>query len=382
MRKILSVLTVLLISAIALSGCRLIRQSGPENKEGIIKIGYVIPLSGDLAKIGNDLKSALIMATEEINQSDYLDGSQIKLIIEDGQCSGMAAATAAQKLINVDRVKVILGGGCSSEALSIAPIAESNEVILFSSSATSPDLTGAGDFVFRNTPSDVGIADFIAKKLKGSGYSNIALFSENNDYGSAIHHRFQQSAAEVGLNITEQQLFLSGTRDFRTDILRLKQSNPEALLINPQSGVAAGLIVRQTRELGWDVPIYGVGILTSKDALEAGGDAMNGTVNFSTPFVDESLNPKGAEFLKKFTDRFGEPQMKHYTAATYDALYLVADAIKKSGYDSKGIRDYLYGLDSFTGAAGTYHFDKNGDVVGISFSIQTIKDGHVVSYEG
>jgi len=379
-----SLITILAVSSVlVLASCRFAGQKEVSDKNiETVRLGFIGPLTGDGANYGTNEKDAIIMAVEEINGSNYLPGKRLDVIFEDGECDGKTTTTVANKLINVDNVKVIFGGLCSTETLAAAPITEEKEVILLSAFSTSPEITKAGDFVFRTVPSDDGITKFVAELAKKSGHERIALLSENNDYGLGLHNGFKKWVPEVGLEIVKEITYLPGAKDFRTDILQLKSKNPDAIFANPQTGVGAGLILKQIRELSWDVQVYGVYVFTGSDALTTGGKAMEGLIAVNPPIVEKDVNPKGSEFMNKYISRFGAPQDNFLIASAYDNVYLIADAIKNVGLNSKGIRYYLYNLDSFTGAAGTYHFDKNGDVVGISFSMQTIKDGKVVPYEG
>ena len=169
-----------------------------------IKIGF-----GDAATYGVDEKNATALAVEEINNAGGIKGRSLEVIYEDGKCSGKDAATAAQKLINIDGVKIILGGACSGETLSIAPIAEQNKIIIFSAFSSSPDITKAGDYIFRNSPSDLdvakGYAQFIVSR---GGYKNIAIISENTDYAGGVKKVFNEEIARLGGKIVADEVFI------------------------------------------------------------------------------------------------------------------------------------------------------------------------------
>ena len=345
-----------------------------------IKVGFIAPLTGDAATYGMDEKNATTIAVEEINNAGGIKGRRLEVIYEDGKCTGKDAATAAQKLISIDKVKIILGGACSGETLSVAPIAEQNKIILFSAFSSSPDITKAGDYIFRNSPSDLdvakGYAQFIVNKV---GYKNIAIISENTDYAGGVRKVFNKEIEVLGGKIVADEAFKQGERDFRTNIARIKSSSPEAIFINPQSGVTGGLALKQIRDLGIQTPVFSVFVFGGKDAQEAAGPTANGLIYFD---VVGLATEKGKQFADKFTSRFGKISGNDYdTGARYDSVYIIADALKKCSEDTECIKNYLYNMNWYEGVIGKYKFDANGDVLGIEpLTPKVIKDGKVELY--
>ncbi len=155
-----------------------------------LKIGVVLPLSGDAAVYGEPARNILQMAAEEINAGDGVKGQKLELIIEDGKCNGKDAANAAQKLINVDKVKVMIGGWCSSESLAIVPIAAQNKVAMLSAGSSSPKLTGINPIFARNYPSDAAQGSVLADiAYTDKGWKNVAFIQEQTDYAQGRIHR-------------------------------------------------------------------------------------------------------------------------------------------------------------------------------------------------
>ena len=354
---VIAVIVIILI-IVGFSGFKKPTETGP------IKIGFIAPLSGDGATYGIDEKNATMMAVDEINSSGGINGRNLEVVYEDGKCTGKDAATVAQKLISIDKVKIILGGICSGETLAIAPIAEQNKAILFSAFSSNPDITNAGDYVFRNSPSDLdvaqGYADFIVKNL---GYKNIAILSENTDYSIGARAVFVQRVASDGAKIVSDELFKQSERDFRTNIAKIKSSNADAIFLNPQAGVTGGTALKQLRNSGVITPIFGVFVFSGKDAINAAGSAMNGLIYFDLPAFSSE---KGKIFANKFTVKYGKPSGSEYDAgARYDSVYITANALKKCSEDTNCIKKYFYNMNWYDGVVGKYKFDSNGDEVGI-----------------
>ena len=142
-------------------------DKAPEAEAGPIMIGFIGPLTGDAAAYGEPERDVVALAVEEINAAGGINGRQISVIYEDGKCDGTASASAAQKLVNVDKVKVIIGGFCSGETLGAAPIAEQNKVILISPSSTS----GSSSFA---SAIEISLCSFVT--ASGFGFSTLKLF--------------------------------------------------------------------------------------------------------------------------------------------------------------------------------------------------------------
>src|SRR3989338_615073 len=152
--------------------------------DGTIKIGFIGPLTGAAVSYGTDMLHAVQMRVEEVNAAGGINGRIVELVTEDGRCTGNDAASAAQKLIHVDKVVAVIGGACSSETLGAAPVAETAKVVQISPISSAPDIKDAGDFVFRTIPSDAKTGISTAAYIVEQGYRGVAMVSENTDYAA------------------------------------------------------------------------------------------------------------------------------------------------------------------------------------------------------
>ena len=350
-------------------------SSQPTSQEPI-KIGFIGPLSGDAATYGELIKKATMLAVDEINSSGGVNGKEMEVIYEDGKCSGKDATSAARKLIDIDKIKVITGVTCSGELLSIAPVTEQNEVIVLSPAASSPTITNAGDFIFRNNPSDADggrvLAGLIIQK-----YKKVAIISENTDYAQAFKNVFIENFKNAGGIVIADEDFIPGTKDFRSIVSKIKPLDFEALLINPQVESAAGTIMNQARELGITAPFYGNIALGGSKVLEIAGKNAEGTILTDIPGLKQD-NQKAQKFLADFKEKYGPLSFEFYVGAAYDDIYILKEAISSIGMDTKKIRDYLYSLKDYKGVIGSYGFDKNGDLTGISSVVKQVVNGKLV----
>ncbi|MCL5010974.1 MAG: ABC transporter substrate-binding protein [Patescibacteria group bacterium] len=348
--------------------------SAPESKEPI-KIGFFAPLTGGGAPYGQSEKNAVEMAVEKINAAGGINGRLISVIYEDGKCDGKEAVTAIQKLISVDNVKVVLGGACSAETLGAAPIAEQNKVILFSAFSSSPDITNAGDFIFRNSPSDLDGGKVVAQMIKEK---SVAMITENTDYSIGVRKVTKDEFEKLGGKIAADEVYAPEAKDFKTYLVKIKDTNPEAIFVNPgTSASGAGLLIKQIKELGIKTVIYGNFIVGSPDSLKIAGVAAEGAVFYDAPGLSPT-NPKAVAFLDEFKAKYSAPASDFEVGARYDSVFIVADGLKKCGEDTECLRDHFYSVKDYDGVLGKYGFDQNGDVVGLSVAVKEIKDGVVV----
>ncbi|MFZ5559810.1 MAG: ABC transporter substrate-binding protein [Patescibacteria group bacterium] len=347
--------------------------------KGTIKIGAIAPLSGEMANWGESMRGGIEIGVDEINSSGGIKGRRIEIIWEDNQaCDKTASVTAFRKLIDIDKVKVVIIG-CSGATLSVAPIAEENKIILLTPMASAAKISEAGDFIFRTSISDNTqgkiLGKYIIEKLN---FEKIGAIYVNNDYGVGLFDNLKNSFENAGGNMVQAEKYEFGATDFKTQLIKIKAQSPEVLLIICY-GSEGGLIAKQARELGMDIQIIGTDNFGTKEVVEAGKSTVEGSI-FSTPALDDTkpgVQTLKAEFQKKYGK---EPSILIVVADAYDATKILIKAIQTSGYDSSGIKDYLYSVKDYWGVTGNITIDKNGDAEK-PISLQTVKNGQFVPYE-
>lgn len=336
-----------------------------------IKIGFVGPLTGDVSVIGQQNKAAIEMAVDEINSKGGINGRKIEMIFEDGKCNAKDAASAGNKLINVDKVNYIIGGECSGETLAIAPTAEANHVLMISPISSSPDVTKAGDYVFRNYYSDNDAGKALAQRMYNDlGYRKVAVLWSINDYAEGYSRVFRDEFTRLGGQIVFQEKFTQGTSDLRAPLTKLKSTDAEAIVFLEYT---AGQITfyKQREELGIKLPVFGSDTSTDTEVQKAIGKAFDGT---RYVLAAESYTP---EFAQRIKDNTGE-NIQLGSPQAYDAVYILKQAIETAGDDSTKVKDYLYKMPAFYGEAGKTEFDENGDLKGPTYVMWEIQNGKPV----
>ncbi len=347
--------------------------SGGKKETGPIKIGVITPLSGDTALYGEVVRNSIELAVKDINLSGGINGRQIQTIYEDSKCSGKEAATAAQKLVNIDKVKYIIGDFCSGGVLSEIPITDPAKVFVISPSASAPKLSGISKYFVRNSPSDSITGIILADYLLKMKYKSVAIISEQTDYAQGIRDVFIAQAQKDNLTVTANENFVSGVTDFRSQLSKIKIQNPDVLFINPQSPVSLVQIAEQARVLG----------IKSQFVGSLGGTDPNLYTKYTQGMIFADLTgltgDKGKEYMNKYIAAYNvAPNIPLYDGAAYDDVYLITQAISSVGDDSTKVAEYLRAMPSYTGVLGTYHFDKNGDLVGAGIVMQKVSGNKVI----
>lgn len=340
------------------------------DEEDTIKIGFIGPLTGFGAAWGLEQQNSMNIAINEINNAGGINGKQLRVVYEDGKCDGKEATNIAQKLINIDNVKILMPV-CSSETLAVAPIAEENKVLVMAVWPTNPSVSYAGDYVFRNSYSDKDVAKTISESL--SKYDKVGTITELADYSVGLRDSFKENYPN---EIVEEEVS-PNSKDVKTQITKIISKNPEAVLINPNS-ISVGLeIIEQLKEIGYGGDLYGNFFGGSSEVQTS--LASERMIFFGDPIVKDSSIKN--HLFKEYETNYGRrPDFDFAVSAQYDAVYIIAEAIEAcDGEEDTGcIRDYLYTIESFTGALGTYRFDSNGDVIGLKPSIKQIVKGEGV----
>ena len=343
-------------------------QPGSDSLEPYV-IGAMDSVSGIGESYGTVIVQAKQMAVDDINATGGINGRPLKLIIEDSKCNGQDAITAYQKLTDVDGVKIILGTTCSGAMLGAAPLAEEEGVILFSASATSPDLEDAGDYIFRTAINDANLGVDAGNTMWVDGVRKLATINENTDYAEGLQRVSVERFKELGGTVVAEERFSPDTIDFRSQLTKLIADNPDGLLLVAQREFAGGTIVKQARELGYDGPIYSDVVPTGTTALEISGDFSTGLKGL-VPNPDLGTD-QGRNFLSAFRLRFGYVTLPWFIGSAYDDVQIAAACLAQTGddQDADGFRDCLYDI-TWSGAIGdNYSFDEKGEVVGLSNAV-------------
>jgi len=370
-----------LIMVIMLAGCRQERTSQPPTtQQQTLKIGAVLPLSGDAAAYGQSAKSGMDLALEEINMTT--SGRRFVIVYEDSKADPKIGVASFQKLVDVDRVVVVLGPLTSAEVLAVAPIAERRKVVVLSPTASAPAISEAGDYIFRNLTSDdydgKTMAQFAFRKLK---YTRCAIAYRNDDFGLGLMHAFKNEFQKLGGEITTVEALSPTGMDFRAQIQKIKATQPQAVFL--VGGKEMGRFLKQSVELGLKAKFLSVAVFEDPEIISIAGGAAEGTYYTYRTYDPKAKEGPVVEFVKKYKAKYGkEPDI--FAALSYDAVKIVITAISKASESGKlsgeKVKDALYEIKDFPGVTGTTTFDSKGDVIK-PIGIKTVKGGEFIWVE-
>jgi len=376
MRRLLAIILVCALIAGVGVGCK---KADVKPTEQVVNLGGIFPMTGGSATFGVSSKNGAVMAVEEFNTAGgaTVGGvkTTIKYINEDDTGSPEVGASAAQKLINQDKVIGIIGAVMSKVSLAIAPIAQAAGVPEIAPTSTNEKVTLVGDYIFRACFID----SFQGKVMASYAWNTLkvktaaCLFDNGNDYPKGLAENFKASFEQLGGKVVAYEAFTDEdkTVDFKAQLTKIKAAKPEFLYLSGYYGSTA-LILKQARGMGLNVPAGGGDGWDSPDLVKIGGAAVEGGV-FSTHFSKDDPAPKVQAFVAAYTAKYGEAP-DSMGALAYDAAGLFLDAFKTAGsIKGSDIRDAMKNT-TFSGIAGAYKFDKNRDPIKSAVILQ-IKNG-------
>ncbi len=368
------VVLLLIVGGFVLYGSK--GKGGEKVSKEPIKIGLMVPLTGDGAVYGEPARNISQLAVEEINSSGGIGGRNIELVIEDSKCNGKDATNAAQKLINVDQVQVIIGGFCSSESLATVPFATEKKVALFSPGSSSPDLTGISPYFFRNYPSDASQGKILAEfAFNQKGWKTIAFMQEQTDYALGIYKIFASTFEGLGGKIIKEEA-PSNTTDFRSQLAKLKAVKADALFVDTQTPAVAERIFKQVQDLKWTIPLIANDVVAGDPKIvETYKALLEGML--TAEFGIDPTNQKFVSMIAAYKAKYGtEPPFQGYAQTEYDAVYMLRDGIIAVGYSGEKIAQWSRTVKNWEGASGKITIEQSGDRAS-GHVLKVVKEGKV-----
>jgi branched-chain amino acid transport system substrate-binding protein len=337
------------------------------------KVGADLPLTGTVAYYGTSAMKGIDLALDEIREENGFKNAKVQAIFEDNQGEATGAITAMNKLVDIDDVPAVIGGGSSIESMAAAPIATKSKTVLLSPISSATSLSGISPYFFRTCPSDLVQARNLAEWILQSGHDTVALIYVNSTWGTAFNGNFVNYFSSNGGRILKMQSSDPGELNFRTQLSIVKSLKPSALIaiVYAKEG---GVLVRQARDLGLNIPIYGADPWSQKDFRIGAGKFADG-IMYTTPvqYDGPSFDAFKAKFLKKYNE---EPDV--YASNGYDCMQLLADAYENGARTGPQFQSFLNHVKDFMGTTGVTTFDSNGDVVGKKFGRFLIKNGEPI----
>ena len=371
MNKLLMLIAlVVLMTAIVLAGCSSQAPTAKVTADDTtkpIKIGMLAPMTGEASSYGVNVNLGALLAVKEINEAGGIDGRKIEYILEDDECSSKSVA-AMTKLINVDKVDVIVGPVCSAAAGPALPIAQQNKVPVVLTAASAPALTSVGDYIFRIYPSDALQGKFGADFAYDRLGKKAAILYVQNDWGEGLYRVFKDRFTKLGGKVVFESSALGTDTDFKTIISQIKDSGADFLYLPlyPNSGAAA---TKQAKELGLDIQILGADAYVAEEIIKSGN--ADGVIYT----VVDARSPKEFEQRIATLPEAKNVDQNFITMFGYDAIKVAANAIARAGTTNKqAVRDAL-ATTNYVGVSNpSITFDSVGDLTSTKVGLRIIKD--------
>jgi branched-chain amino acid transport system substrate-binding protein len=325
-----------------------------------IKIGLMAESTGPNAEAGVYQINGAKMALEEINQAGGVLGRPLELRIEDNQSSNPGSVLAVSKLTSAKDVSALIGSVRSTQIQAVAPTVQKAALPMVVG-GTDYGLTHSGNpWIFRARPNDgysaKVIADYGVNTLKLKKW---ALVHATDAFGNGGKNNLTAALKELGVTPVTVQGFTSNSQDFTPIVLAIKQSGADVVSSYITNSTDVGIFAKQLRQLGVNATWVGSPSLSTDTAMKLAGDALHGTYSIADFAIESS--PEAQAYAKKYRDKYKlEPDL--YSAWSYDAVQILAQAIKKANSAKPDdIRKAIHEIRGYKGAEGTYNFDKNGD---------------------
>lgn len=328
-----------------------------------IKIGGLGPLTGPLAIYGVTATNGSKLAFEEINKNGGILGKQVEFVLFDEKGDSTEAVTAYNRLVD-EGVVALVGDITSKPSLAVAEIAAQDNMPMITPTGTQFNITEAGPNVFRVCFTDPYQGVILANLAKNNLKANTVAIMVNNssDYSDGVAEAFIKEAERLGLKIVAKEGYAEGDKDFRAQLTKVATTNPDVLLV-PDYYEQVALITTQAREVGVKSTFIGPdgwdGVAKALDSSAYG--AVENSY-FTNHYSVEDTNEKVQNFLKAYREKYKD-EPSAFSALSYDAAYLMKDAIEKAGSTDKDAIVKAMKESDFAGVTGHLRFDEKNNPV-------------------
>jgi branched-chain amino acid transport system substrate-binding protein len=330
-----------------------------------IKIGLLAPITGSYASEGQGMKQVLELLTADVNAKGGILGKKVTLITEDDGSDPRTAALAAQRLISQGVVAVI-GTYGSSVTEPTQGIFDESGIVQIANGATAIRLTEKGlKMFFRTCPRDDEQAKVAAQTIAKLGYKKIAILHDNSTYAKGLAEETRGLLQkQPGARIVFFDALTPGERDYSTILTKLKQAQPDVVFFTGYYN-EAGLLLRQKKEMGFNVPFIGGDATNNTDLVKIAGVAAAAGFYFISAPLPQDL-PTAKAFIEQFKKKYGAAPNSIYPVLAGDGFNVVVAALNGTkGGNSAQVGAYLHNnLKDFQGLTGKISFNAKGDRVG------------------
>ena len=335
-----------------------------------IKIGFIGPLTGPFADWGRTIEEGLQLAIEDTNHNFIVD-------YQDSSCEPQKTLTIAQKFFDIDGSKIIIGPGCVTGLRAIALFAEQNTALLFSTGLLDDTVFEDYDNVINLATQISTEAEYMASYISSQEVNTVAMIHGTNYFGTEYGRQLPRFLTDEDIEVTSIQPTDLNLRDFRTVILKITETNPDAIFIH-QGEIQTGIFVKQLRELGYDTPVYSYYAIEAQSVIEAGGESLEGLM-YTYPVNTAEDSQEKQTFENRYAQKFGEGKTPSATSFfVYDGMMIIDEAMDScQPSDTECISNFFKQYGVYNGISGEMRFENDGSVTR-PFGIKKIENGEFV----
>ena len=337
-----------------------------------VKIGFNVPLTGFAAADGKSALNGAKLAVKQANQAGGINGKMIELVVYDDQASPKQAVPISNKLIEKDKVVAAISGSYSGATRAAAGVFQSAEIPYISAYAVHPEITKAGNYVFRT--SFMGeVQGRAGAKLIGATLQRkrVVLITLKNDFGKSLAAGFKEAAGQFNLQIVNEYEYSIKDRQFGPIVAKVKADAPEAIYATGYF-FTAGPLVSQLRAAGISVPVIGQEGYDSEQFIKIAGKASEGTI-ITTSLDRDSNSSETRSFISEFEAMAGH-KVDMVAASGHTAMKVLVAAMKKAGTTSPSAIRNAIAQTNLVASTGSISFNDLGEVQK-NVQVQVVRDG-------
>jgi branched-chain amino acid transport system substrate-binding protein len=348
-------------------------------QDAVVKIGHVAPMSGSQAHYGKDNENGVRMAIEELNaQNVVIGGKKVKfeLLAEDDAADPKQGTAVAQKLCD-SKVAGVVGHLNSGTTIPAAKVYNDCGIPMVTGAATNPNLTKPGyKTTYRIIANDnalgAGLAFYAADALK---LKKVAIIDDRTAYGQGVAEVFKKTALAKGMTVVDEQYTTDKATDFMAILTAVKSKSPDAVFFGGMDA-QGGPMLRQMEQLGMSNVKYfgGDGICTAEIAKLAAGAKTIGNVICAEGGSSLVKMPGGEAWKKRYDAKY-PGQFQIYSPYTYDATFLLVDAMKRANSTDPKVYTPELIKSNYKGVTTTIGFEPNGELKNPAITLYVYKDG-------
>jgi branched-chain amino acid transport system substrate-binding protein len=354
-----------------------------------IKIGAFFALSGPGAPIGTPTKLVAEMAVDQINKAGGINGQPLELIIGDTESDPAKAANIAKKFIHSDKVAAIIGPTSTGEGMQVKKIVEEAGIPIFMTVGGDPPImqqTGPYTYIFKSPQRSSTAVKKLFEYLKEKNLTKVAMLTASDPFGKDGSGWLEKLAPDYGITFVAKESFGPKDTDMTPQLTKIKNANPDAIICWT-IGAAGSIVAKNKAQLGITIPLFQCHGQPGPEYIELAGKASEGDRMPSTKLMvaaelpDTDAQKKVIQnFIHLYTDVYHFDKqfpINTHSGYAWDAITIVADAMRKAGTDPKALRAAIEGTKGYVGISGTYNLspeDHNG-LGPDSMVIIQVKDG-------